>query len=130
MELLEEIKKPTEHKSPGGSDLLFLPDLKASDFEDAPYIPEQTVNLQTPIPGTNAENTGTVLPLILEQKPERVFDPDFTTDICIDSLDSLQHLLFFFCLFLLLALLNLIRNIFLTSSTRWALEILFSSDLL
>ncbi|NJK98340.1 MAG: hypothetical protein HC905_28550 [Bacteroidales bacterium] len=80
-----------------------MPDLNESDFEDAPYqadapVPDfgfnpaadSTKNINA-VPGNNIQNGD---PSVIVQPKERVFDPDFTTDIVVDTIDTLQFSLF------------------------------------
>jgi hypothetical protein len=98
--IFDQLKKPTEVKTPGsGTSEFTMIDLKESDFEDAPYIPENAesdlgfnpagdnIQINGAVPGSNSINN-VVVP------NERVFDPDFTTDIVVDTLDTLQFSMF------------------------------------
>lgn len=87
-ELFEVVKKQTDYKSPDGAPVLDL-QLNESDFQDAPYIPDEPVNLGTSDPIINNGTPREVAP-----EKENVFDPDFTTDIVIDTIDTVQHTLF------------------------------------
>jgi hypothetical protein len=89
-DLLDEIRKPTDYKSPDGNIVLSL-ELNENDFQDAPLVPEQ--------PGQNtndkpkepaASQPGTDVSI----KPEKVFDPEFTSEIVIGTVDTIQSTLF------------------------------------
>jgi hypothetical protein len=96
-DLKEVIKVPTEYKAPTGLNIKPL-ELNDSDFVSAPYIPDEkkpeapgaklstssTTTINTTAPGSTA-------PIL---KPEKTFDPDFTTDICVDTFDTAQHTTF------------------------------------
>ena len=94
MSLTEELKKPTDYKAPTG--MVILPaDLNQSDFEDAPYMSENS----DPVPSflnrpSDPFNTMPGDPLAIPIPVVKVFDPDFTTDIVIDSFDTAQSSLF------------------------------------
>jgi hypothetical protein len=98
-DLKEVIKVPTEYKAPTGLNIKHI-ELKDSDFVDAPLVPDETgkkpdlpgFTQQNLIPGTNTPQTNIQTPLL--QKPEKIFDPDFTTDICVDMFDTAQHTTF------------------------------------
>jgi hypothetical protein len=101
IDLLSEIKKPTEYKSPAG---LTLPDVNESDFVEAPYIPNNPAITDTPAattqtqlpPGTTQPNLpGNPVPGLQPEAPKvPVFDPDFSSEIVIDTIDTMQHGLF------------------------------------
>lgn len=102
-DLKEVIKTPTEYKAPTGLNIKHI-EFKESDFLDSPYIPDET-GKKPDIPGFTSQvqpqpqtgqintlvNKPVVNPLI---KPERTFDPDFTTDIVVDMFDTAQHTTF------------------------------------
>lgn len=98
MNIFDQLKQPTEHKNPAGNSELNIPDLNESDFQDAPYIPEHEDAGFNPAAGLN-QNTlpGNINPFgdtAVQMPKERVFDPDFTTDIVVDTLDTIQYSVF------------------------------------
>jgi hypothetical protein len=94
MSLTDELKKPTEYKAPTGT-VNLPPDLNVSDFEETPYVSELTAMLPNQPLGSEQFAPGNnTLPLSPEPVLVKVFDPDFTTDICIDTFDTAQHTLF------------------------------------
>jgi hypothetical protein len=101
MNIFDQLKKPTEHKSSTGATGLNIADLKESDFEDySPYQPENTFQENSFDPSESFKNNvlSTADPIIngggAPVVNERVFDPDFTTDVVVDTIDTLQFSLF------------------------------------
>lgn len=99
--IFDQLKKPTEVKTPGsGTSEFSMLDLKESDFEDAPYIPENTQSDLGFSPSDSIQNVGPARENNIDinagpsAPKERVFDPDFTTDIVVDTLDTLQFSMF------------------------------------
>jgi hypothetical protein len=85
-DLRKVIQQNTEFKTPSN---IKVPDLNNSDFVDAPYIPETNKQPDQPDQVNNVPKTENKAPV-----PEKVFDPDFTTDIVIGTFDTIQHPLF------------------------------------
>ncbi|MDD5358593.1 MAG: hypothetical protein PHX80_05560 [Candidatus Nanoarchaeia archaeon] len=99
VDLKQVIKAPTDYKAPTGLNIK-MPEINQSDFVEAPYIkdapgfekkPETTQGTTTT---TQQVYPGNQTPEIVVKKTERIFDPDFTADIVVDTFDTIQHPLF------------------------------------
>lgn len=94
-DLRKVIQKTTEFKAPAN---ITVPDLNNSDFVDAPYIktdqPIPSNQLTTDYRANDPHKTNEINTTGEQKIPEKVFDPDFTTDIVIGTFDTIQHPLF------------------------------------
>jgi hypothetical protein len=90
-DLRKVIQQTTEFKTPSNIKML---DLNNSDFVDAPYVPETNKQPDQVNNLPKTENNVSALPGQPAPIPEKVFDPDFTTDIVIGTFDTIQHPLF------------------------------------
>jgi hypothetical protein len=72
------------------------PVLTESDFEDSPYIPEATLN--PPVPAATENKTVNTVPgspaLPAPEPVKPPIDPEFTTDIVIGTMDTIQYTVF------------------------------------